>query len=208
MLTRTLAAFALIVAAWSAAGCKPDRSKPLPLADGGAQASAEPSEAAGAGRTPIATGGSGEKAVPAGAADAGGATDGEPAAEPEPQPQERKPEAGDKPATAGGEGAGKGDDDGRADKGVKKPRNVKALPRSWSTRQVTEFMKKQVARGLGAECDHCHDTSDFAADGNKHKRAARAMMQMTGELNRLYFGGKQTLTCFTCHQGKPEPAGK
>ena len=207
MLTRTLAAFALIVPAWCAAGCKPDRSKPLPLPDGGAEASAEPGEQAGAGRAPVAAGGSAGKTEPAGAADAGVATGGEPPAEPEPK-TEPKTEQADEPATAGGEGASKSKGKGQADTAVKRPRNVKALPRSWSTRQVTDYMKKQVARGLGAECDHCHDTSDFAADGNEHKRAARAMMQMTGELNRLYFGGKRTLTCFTCHKGKPGPAGK
>lgn len=163
-------------------------------------------------RVPIASGGDGEKAAPAGAADAG--TDGEPAAEPE-QP---RAEPDSQPATAGGDGKtadGKtaGADEskgggGGKDKAVKKPRNVKTLPGSWSTRQVTDYMKKQVARGLGAECDHCHDTSDFAADDNKHKQAARAMMQMNAQLNRVYFGGKQVITCFTCHQGKPKPARK
>ncbi len=203
MLTRTVAAFALLLAASSAAGCKPDRSKPLPLSDAGADMTAEPGDKAGGARAPVASGGGdGEAAADAGA-------EAEPAAEPEPP----KAEPGNQAATAGGGADGKtaGGDEGAdagKDKAVKKPRNVKVLPRSLSTRQVTDFMKKQVARGLGVECDHCHDTSDFAVDGNKHKKAARAMMQMTGELNRLYFSSKQVITCFTCHQGKPKPAKK
>ena len=204
MLTRMVAAFALLLAA-SYAGCKPDRSKPLPVPDAGADTSAKPADGAGGARAPIASGGGGEKATPAGAADAG--TDGEPAAEPE-QPQA---EPGSQPATGGADGKTAGGDEskgGGKDRAVKMPRNVKALPASWSMRQVTGYMKKQVARGLGAECDHCHDTSDFAADGNKHKQAARAMMQMNSQLNRVYFGGKQVITCFTCHQGKPKPARK
>jgi hypothetical protein len=204
MLTRTVAAFALLLAASNAAGCKPDRSKPLPMPDAGADTAAQPGDGGGGARAPIASGG-GEKAAPAGAADAG--TDGEPAAKPEPPAAE--PAA--PPATGGGDGKTAGGDDGKGggkDKAVKKPRNVKALPGSWSTRQVTDYMKKQVARGLGAECDHCHDTSDFAADDNEHKQAARAMMQMNAQLNRLYFSGKQVITCFTCHQGKPKPARK
>jgi Photosynthetic reaction centre cytochrome C subunit len=213
MLTRTVAAFALFLAASSASGCKPDRSKPLPMPDAGADTSAQPADGAGGARAPIASGG-GEKPATAGAADAG--TDGQPAAEPQ-QPKAEpgsQPEAepGSQPATGGGGDAKTGDGDGGKgggkDRAVKKPRNVKALPGSWSTRQVTDYMKKQVARGLGAECDHCHDTSDFAADNNKHKQSARAMMQMNAQLNRLYFSGKQVITCFTCHQGKPRPARK
>jgi hypothetical protein len=204
MLTRTVAAFALLMAASSASGCKPDRSKPLPMPDAGADTSAQPADGAGGARAPIASGGGGEKAATAGAADAG--TDRQPAAEPE-QP---KAEPGSQPATGGDAKTGDrdGGKGGGKDKAVKKPRNVKALPGSWSTRQVTDYMKKQVARGLGAECDHCHDTSDFAADNNKHKQSARAMMQMNAQLNRLYFSGKQVITCFTCHQGKPRPARK
>jgi hypothetical protein len=204
MLTRTVAAFALLMVASSASGCKPDRSKPLPMPDAGADTSAQPADGAGGARAPIASGGGGEKAATAGAADAG--TDRQPAAEPE-QP---KAEPGSQPATGGDAKTGDGDGGkgGGKDKAVKKPRNVKALPGSWSTRQVTDYMKKQVARGLGAECDHCHDTSDFAADNNKHKQSARAMMQMNAQLNRLYFSGKQVITCFTCHQGKPRPARK
>jgi len=211
MLTRTIAAIALFLAASGVSGCKPDRSKPLPLSDAGADMVAEPAGESSGARTPIASGGDGEKAAPAGAADAGDAT-----AKPAAEEPESKAEPGDKPATGGkaaggsdGKTAGGADgvDEGKTP-AVKKPRNVKALPRSWSTRQVTDYMKKQVARGLGAECDHCHDTSDFAVDDNKHKKAARAMMAMTGELNRLYFRGKQVITCFTCHEGKPKPARK
>lgn len=88
------------------------------------------------------------------------------------------------------------------------PKNLKVLPKKWSKKQVVELMKTRVGKGLGVKCDFCHDTKDFAADGNEHKQAARKMMKMTADLNAKFFDGKEELTCFTCHKGHDEPEDK
>src|SRR6266545_1083560 len=95
---------------------------------------------------------------------------------------------------------------GEDKKGAKGPTNLKVLPTTLSVAQVTQYMRKLVTRGLGVKCAHCHERGDFASDRNEHKKAARSMMQMTSVLNRQYFGGKNVLSCFTCHKGKEKPA--
>jgi len=200
---------AMLVAA-SAVSCKADRSKPrLEAADAAVSA---------AGKSPIAAGGAGAASSPgdAGAAAApgegkaspstpGGGSDPaedagartKPPAEPENQPPaEPKTQPPAQP------------DKKPRDDGDSRPANLKVLPKTWSMAQVNDFMKKQVSRGLGVKCNHCHDKGDFAADGSRHKEQARAMIQMTGEMNRRFFNGKHELLCFTCHKGSAEPASK
>ena len=82
------------------------------------------------------------------------------------------------------------------------PKNLKVLPKKWSRKQVTDYMKTKFRKGLGVKCKYCHEKDDFASDKNKHKRIARKMMRMTSAMDRKYFKGKKKLTCFTCHQGK------
>ena len=96
-------------------------------------------------------------------------------------------------------------DGGAAAANAGPPTNLKVLPKSWSRKQVTAYMKGGIKRGLGQKCSYCHDVKDYAADGNKHKAIAREMIQMTFEMNKRYFGGKQRVTCYTCHLGKKEP---
>ncbi len=64
---------------------------------------------------------------------------------------------------------------------------------------------------LGVVCEHCHFDGEGAAgkrdlDSNPKKAVARRMMQMTMDLNRSQFGGRQVVTCFTCHRGSAIPA--
>jgi outer membrane lipoprotein-sorting protein len=60
------------------------------------------------------------------------------------------------------------------------------------------------------DCVGCHDpkiTSDpkaFATPTPRIQRA-RQMVVMMNALNRQYFGGQQRVTCFTCHNGDPQP---
>lgn len=71
---------------------------------------------------------------------------------------------------------------------------------------------------LGVSCNFCHsdDNSyrpDYASDAKPEKEIARAMMEMTMNINRKYFKlrrpqiGDSSLivTCGTCHHGKPHP---
>ncbi|MBI4886832.1 MAG: photosynthetic reaction center cytochrome c subunit [Acidobacteria bacterium] len=66
------------------------------------------------------------------------------------------------------------------------------------------------ASALLLDCVGCHDpkiTSDpkaFAAQTPRIMRA-RQMVVMMNALNKQYFGGQQRITCFTCHNGDPQP---
>jgi hypothetical protein len=77
---------------------------------------------------------------------------------------------------------------------------------------VDEFMGTMgfFSASLGLNCTDCHvDESggNWAkyADDNPKKRTARRMMQMVAELNRANFGGRQVVTCNTCHRGNSRP---
>ena len=83
------------------------------------------------------------------------------------------------------------------------PKNLKVFPAGTTKADLKKSMKK-ISAALGVECDFCHDTDDFAKDG-EHKEAARAMMKMTMELNKTYFKGEMRVGCVTCHNGAKEP---
>jgi outer membrane lipoprotein-sorting protein len=60
------------------------------------------------------------------------------------------------------------------------------------------------------DCVGCHDpkiTSDVRAFATSTPRIQRArqMVVMMNNLNKMYFGGEQRVTCFTCHNGDPQP---
>ncbi len=83
------------------------------------------------------------------------------------------------------------------------PTNLQVLPKKWSNEKVSRYMK-QMTRGLGVKCKHCHVKGDNASDKNDAKLAARKMLDMTRLMDRKYMGGKGRVTCFTCHKGKLE----
>ena len=60
---------------------------------------------------------------------------------------------------------------------------------------------------LGVDCEFCHDEKDRSADTKDAKATARKMMQMMIDLNKSSFNGRQVVTCYTCHQGRPQPRG-
>jgi hypothetical protein len=66
------------------------------------------------------------------------------------------------------------------------------------------------ASALLLDCVGCHDpkiTFDpkaFATPTPRIQRA-RQMVVMMNALNKMYFGGQQRVTCFTCHNGDPQP---
>jgi hypothetical protein len=77
---------------------------------------------------------------------------------------------------------------------------------------VDEFMNTMgfFSASLGLNCTDCHvDESggNWAryADDNPKKRTARRMMEMVAALNRTSFGGRQVVTCNTCHRGNSRP---
>lgn len=100
-------------------------------------------------------------------------------------------------------------------------KNLKVLPKSITKPEMDSVMKHFTA-SLGVKCNFCHMRTadnkewDFASDGNKHKLVAREMMKMTKKVNKKYFNvtenkGVNTalmVSCYTCHNGKAEPAVK
>src|SRR5207253_5016089 len=63
---------------------------------------------------------------------------------------------------------------------------------------------------LAADCTYCHvpesgGSWERYADDNAHKRTARRMMLMVSAINRDNFGGRQVVTCYTCHRGGNRP---
>ncbi len=76
---------------------------------------------------------------------------------------------------------------------------------------VDDFMLTMgiMCAALGSDCVGCHpaagmDTVDWAAD-TARKRAARRMVLMVQAINRDHFGGRQVVTCWTCHRGRDKP---
>jgi hypothetical protein len=57
---------------------------------------------------------------------------------------------------------------------------------------------------LGVKCNYCH-TNPFEKDDKPAKQTARRMIQMVFDLNRGNFGGRNAITCYTCHRGQPKP---
>lgn len=101
-------------------------------------------------------------------------------------------------------------------------KNLKVLPKDITKPQLDSVMKHFTA-ALGVKCNFCHVRNDdekktwnFPSDDNHHKKIAREMLKMTQKINKKYFDVDDsdemsttlTVTCYTCHRGKPEPASE
>jgi len=76
---------------------------------------------------------------------------------------------------------------------------------------VDDFMLTMgiMSAAVGSDCVGCHpsagtDHVDWALD-TPRKRTARRMVQMVTGINRDSFGGRQVVTCWTCHRGRDRP---
>lgn len=76
---------------------------------------------------------------------------------------------------------------------------------------VQEFMGTMGAfsAALGMSCEDCHAADDRNWDGfaaeNPRKQMARRMVLMMQQINRTNFGGRQLVTCVSCHRGDSKP---
>jgi photosynthetic reaction center cytochrome c subunit len=66
-----------------------------------------------------------------------------------------------------------------------------------------------MCAAVGSDCVGCHpaagtDKVDWAFD-TPRKRTARRMVQMVQAINKDNFGGRQVVTCWTCHRGRDRP---
>jgi photosynthetic reaction center cytochrome c subunit len=63
-----------------------------------------------------------------------------------------------------------------------------------------------IASALGVECGFCHVQGKPELDDKAPKKTAREMMAMTAMINKNAFGGRQQVTCYSCHHGMEHPA--
>ncbi len=83
-------------------------------------------------------------------------------------------------------------------------KNVTALA-DMPADQMGKVMNIMTA-SLGVNCQFCHEGTDFAKEAVGHKDIGRDMIEMTLELNKRHFEGREEVTCFTCHRGQKHPA--
>jgi hypothetical protein len=76
---------------------------------------------------------------------------------------------------------------------------------------VDDFMGTMgvMCASLGFDCSECHDAAgtdkvNWAFD-TPRKITARRMVNMVTTINRDNFGGRQVVTCWTCHRGRDHP---
>jgi hypothetical protein len=93
----------------------------------------------------------------------------------------------------------------RSEQAFKNVQVLKGIP-------VDDFMGTMgiMSAALGFDCSECHtgagtDTVDWAVD-TPRKQTARRMVEMVAMVNRTSFGGRQLVTCWTCHRGRDRPA--
>jgi photosynthetic reaction center cytochrome c subunit len=76
---------------------------------------------------------------------------------------------------------------------------------------VDDFMEAMglMSAAIGFDCADCHvgagtDKVDWAADTPRKVRA-RLMVNMVATINKNNFGGRQMVTCWTCHRNRDKP---
>jgi hypothetical protein len=98
-------------------------------------------------------------------------------------------------------------------------KNLKVLPKEISTKILQKIMVDEFQDGLGVGCNYCHAQEkgsahlDYASDEKPEKEIARAMMVMTMDINKKYFGTEHpligdslmTISCSNCHHGTSHP---
>ena len=77
---------------------------------------------------------------------------------------------------------------------------------------VDQFMGTMgiIAASVGRGCSECHvlDSSTnwtLYAEDTPLKEATRRMLLMTRQINDTNFGGRQVVTCYSCHHGMQRP---
>lgn len=81
-------------------------------------------------------------------------------------------------------------------------KNIQAL-KGMPASQLQQVMALFTG-SLGVKCSYCH-TNPFEKDDKPAKQTARRMINMVLDLNRGSFGGRDAVTCNTCHRGQPKP---
>lgn len=86
-------------------------------------------------------------------------------------------------------------------------KNVKVL----TGLPLNEFMTTMgfFSASLGYSCENCHGEDSgpevYASEDQPKKQIARQMIVMMAAINKTYFGGRQVMTCYSCHRGGEHP---
>ena len=83
-------------------------------------------------------------------------------------------------------------------------KNIKAL-KGTPANQLNQSMHL-IKGALGVDCLYCHIEREWEKDTKPPKAVATQMISMVMDINRTQFGGRQVVTCYTCHNGRPVPA--
>jgi photosynthetic reaction center cytochrome c subunit len=83
-------------------------------------------------------------------------------------------------------------------------KNIKAL-KGTPASQLNQSMHL-IKGALGVDCLYCHIEREWEKDDKPPKAVATAMISMVMDINKRDFGGRQVVTCYTCHNGRPVPA--
>jgi len=77
---------------------------------------------------------------------------------------------------------------------------------------VNQFMETMgfFSAALGYNCTNCHGTEVLGnwekyANDTPVKQTARRMVLVVNTINQSLFGGREAVTCYTCHRGSPTP---
>jgi outer membrane lipoprotein-sorting protein len=77
---------------------------------------------------------------------------------------------------------------------------------------VNQFMETMgfFSAALGYNCTNCHGDEVLGnwakyANDIPVKNTARRMIQVVNTINKTLFGGREAVTCYTCHRGSPTP---
>ena len=99
----------------------------------------------------------------------------------------------------------KGNTQTKTETAGQKFKNIKVL-NEMPADQLGKVMNMMSA-SLGVKCNFCHVSgeADFDKDGKEEKETARQMIKMTLAINKDSFGGRQEVSCNTCHQGHSHP---
>jgi hypothetical protein len=62
-----------------------------------------------------------------------------------------------------------------------------------------------ISSSLGVECSFCHMAGKPELDEKPAKKTAREMMAMVASINKGNFGGRQQVSCYSCHHGVANP---
>jgi photosynthetic reaction center cytochrome c subunit len=63
-----------------------------------------------------------------------------------------------------------------------------------------------ISASLGVECSFCHVAGKAELDDKPEKKTARQMMALVASINQGSFGGRQQVSCYSCHHGVANPA--